>query len=436
MVNANDSEKPVDRNILLPLLIEEQELVSRYGDDHPKVKSIRRRIEFSRKFYRDVVGQELDEPDEEVSFVDQLESKKELYSQAMAAYLNSRQRLGVQLNQRIERLNQLFDEEESARRGHWTSLRSRTRPTTSPTPASCSTRWSVRRLDETEAVGNQEGYRYQIGLGRARPGRSPPSLPKTTALSILLSGMIGYGLAYLIELADKSFHSPSEIPATARLRPGPYPAFRAGHSQSRRLRTVAHSVITLHDSDSLAAEPYRSVRTGLLFNSRGKNHQVVQITSPRPSDGKSTLAANLAVGIANSGKSVLLLESDLRRPTVHSNFGLDRSPGFADCLNDMEALQRALHHFASAPNLAVLTAGTRVPRPSELISSAAYRQALDYLRSQFEFVLVNTPPLLAVSDSAAIAAQVDGVVLTMRLHSQARPAAQRCSALSRERARS
>ena len=191
-------------------------------------------------------------------------------------------------------------------------------------------------------------------------------------------------------------------------------------------------MITLHDSDSLAAEAYRSVRTGLLFNSRGKNHQVVQITSPRPSDGKSTLAANLAVGIANSGKSVLLLESDLRRPTVHRNFGLERSPGFADCLNDMEGLQRALHHFASVPNLAVLTAGTRVPRPSELISSAAYRDALDYLRSQFEFVLVDTPPLLAVSDSAAIAAQVDGVVLTMRLHSQARPAAQRCCALFRE----
>ena len=434
MVNSKDSEKPVDRNILLPLLIEEQELVSKYGEDHPKVKSVRRRIEFSKKFYRDVVGQELDEPDEKVSFVEELESKKEVYTQAMAAYLNSRQRLAVQLNQRIEKLNQKFAEEEAAARAldQFKVQDDAFRNDIAVTQQSFEQ--MLRRVEETEAVGNQDGYRYQI-LAAAAPGlKVAPSLPKTTALSLLLSGMIGYGLAYLIELADKSFHSPAEISQQLRVPVLAHiPHFEQDAEVAAGLEQFAPSLITIHENDSLAAEAYRSVRTGLLFNARGKKHQVVQVTSPRPSDGKSTLAANLAINLANSGKSVLLLESDLRRPTVHricsAWTGHPASPiawrtgGPASSLSPRP--DRTQSHGGYGRQASPASVGTD-------FGGGLSRTRWNISASQFEFVIVDTPPLLAVSDSAAIAAQVDGVLLTMRLHSQARPAALRCCSVLRE----
>ena len=182
---------------------------------------------------------------------------------------------------------------------------------------------------------------------------------------------------------------------------------------------------TIHLPKSVEAESYRTVRTALFFNSRGRSEQVIQVTSPCPGDGKSTLAANLAVTVANSGKSTLLLDADFRRPTQHKLFGLTAGVGLATVVDGQAGYTEAAQMVDSVPNLTVMACGPRPDNPSELLSSARFREVLEELRHQYDFVIVDTPPLLAVSDPCAVAAQVDGVLLDVRINRRAKTVAKR-----------
>ena len=185
-------------------------------------------------------------------------------------------------------------------------------------------------------------------------------------------------------------------------------------------------ICTVHKPKSPQAESYRAVRTALYFNSRGSKHQVIQVTSPMPGDGKSTLAANLAVTIAQSGKSTLLLDADFRRPTQHKVFAINSlEVGLASVVAGDADPADAWREVPQVPNLRVMACGPRPDNPSELLSSEDFANVLETLREQFDFVIVDTPPVLAVSDPSAVAARVDGVIMTFRIHKRAKPLATR-----------
>jgi capsular exopolysaccharide synthesis family protein len=185
-------------------------------------------------------------------------------------------------------------------------------------------------------------------------------------------------------------------------------------------------IVTVHKPKSPQAEAYRAVRTALYFNTREKLHQVIQVTSPMPGDGKSTLAVNLAVTIAQSGKSVLLMDADFRRPTLHKVFGLEkRDAGLAPFVSGEVELEDAVQTLPEIPNLSFMACGTRPNNPSELLSSQDFANCLDVFRERYDFVIVDTPPVLAVSDGVAVSARVDGVILTFRIHKRAKPLAMR-----------
>src|SRR5262249_37980389 len=184
------------------------------------------------------------------------------------------------------------------------------------------------------------------------------------------------------------------------------------------------ALIEYHKPRSPEAEAYRAVRTALYFNTHGERHKVVQVTSPNMGDGKSTVIANVAVAIAQSGRKVILIDADLRRPRAHRIFGLTARKGLAQVIAGTAELVEAVQPTV-VPNLSVLPCGARPADPSELLTLPRFADLLEELRETYDYVLVDTPPLLAVSDPCAVAPRVDGVVLTIRVSKNGRPAAER-----------
>jgi capsular exopolysaccharide synthesis family protein len=181
---------------------------------------------------------------------------------------------------------------------------------------------------------------------------------------------------------------------------------------------------TVYSPRSMAAEAYRGLRTALYFNANGEGHQVIQVTSPTTGDGKSTTAANLAVSIAQSGKRVLLVDADMRKPRQHKIFGMEAQTGLSLLVVGEVGVEAAVQ-ASGVPNLSVLPAGPTPPNPAELLTSPRFKEVLDQLRGLYDIVVVDTPPLLAVTDPSVVAPRVDSVLLTIRLSKNARSEAER-----------
>jgi capsular exopolysaccharide synthesis family protein len=236
------------------------------------------------------------------------------------------------------------------------------------------------------------------------------------------------GLAVLLDFADKSFRSPDEI--TQALG---FPVLgHVPHLKTKARKKSAGStdltLCTLGGPNAFGSEAFRSIRTGLYFRDSESENRVIQITSPVPGDGKSTIATNLAISIAQSGRSVLLIDADMRRPRISKLFGLQNELGLADLLRGDATLREVLI-VGPIPNLSLLASSLPANDPAELLSSATFSSLIESLRSQFEYIIIDTPPLLAVSDAASVAARADAVVLTVRLRRNAKPLALQASQL-------
>jgi polysaccharide biosynthesis transport protein len=168
-------------------------------------------------------------------------------------------------------------------------------------------------------------------------------------------------------------------------------------------------------SAAIAREAFRSVRTNLNF-AQPTGDRLLAVTSATPREGKTTVAVNIAVSLAeqDGAGSVLLVDADLRRPQVHHSLGLPRTPGLSECLTNGGRLEGTVRESPLHRNLHVMSAGGAVPNPSELIASPRFSQLLEHLRTEFSYIVVDTPPLLAVTDGLVIAKEVDGTLVVVR----------------------
>lgn len=252
-----------------------------------------------------------------------------------------------------------------------------------------------------------------------------PVLTQFLLLGLAGGLALGAGGAWLLDRADTSFRTPEEVRRRLGLPiVGHVPFAAGGAAPAGALAELDPGLVSVHRPTSPEAEAYRGVRTALYFNTHGGRHTVLQVTSPNMGDGKTTLAANLAVSIAQSGRRVLLVDADLRRPRVHRMFAVPGKVGLADVIAG-EGEAEAVVQPTAVPNLSVLPCGRRPANPAELLTSPRLEDVLDDLRRAFDFVIVDTPPLLAVSDPCAVAPRVDGVILTIRASKNGRPAAER-----------
>ena len=178
-------------------------------------------------------------------------------------------------------------------------------------------------------------------------------------------------------------------------------------------REVDTHLVTLLNPMAAASESYRALRTSVQFSRADSVISTLLVTSSNPSEGKSTTSINLAVVFAQSGRRVLIVDADLRKPTIHKKLGLPREPGLVQSLFSDGSTSEAMFHEV-ADDLYVLPAGSIVPNPSELLGSKSMRDLLDDLRGQFDVVIIDAPPVLAATDAVLVSTQVDATLLVAR----------------------
>lgn len=172
------------------------------------------------------------------------------------------------------------------------------------------------------------------------------------------------------------------------------------------------NLVTQNDPKNPGAEAYRVIRTGIQFAQAGKELQTIALTSCTPNEGKSTNIANLAVVLTQAGKSVLLIDCDMRNPTVHKNFNLSNKVGLSSCISMGTALSDAVQK-TSIEGLYALTGGVIPPNPSELLGSEQMKNVLQRAKEQYDYVLIDTPPVMPVTDALIVSRFVDGMILVI-----------------------
>ena len=176
---------------------------------------------------------------------------------------------------------------------------------------------------------------------------------------------------------------------------------------------MTNTLITISNPRSPIAEAYRTLRTNLDFSNLDKTLLTLLVTSAGAEEGESTTLANLAVTIAQSGKRVILADADLRRPTQHQIFGLKNNAGLSDMVRDDAMLAQPPLQDGGVPNLHVLTSGQLPPNPAEILGSKRMSEILAALLEQSDIVLLDAPPVLAVTDAAVLSGKVDGILLVV-----------------------
>jgi capsular exopolysaccharide synthesis family protein len=172
------------------------------------------------------------------------------------------------------------------------------------------------------------------------------------------------------------------------------------------------TIITMMDSKSPISEQFRTIRTNIQFSTIDDDIRTLMVTSSGPGEGKSTTVANLAVVFAQQGKRVLLIDADMRKPTVHYTFNQTNTFGLTSVLTKQMSLEKAISETA-VKDLYVLTSGPIPPNPAELLGSKAMRQFFETALELFDLIIFDTPPVLAVTDAQILANKCDGTLLVV-----------------------
>jgi capsular exopolysaccharide synthesis family protein len=279
----------------------------------------------------------------------------------------------------------------------------------------------LQRLTETDLT-RMLRTTYVRPLDRALlPGRPvSPNITKNVGASLLAGLLLGFAAAFFTSRLDRTIRSVESVEslgiqvlgviphlgqvADARGKSGPK---QLGASQS------ADELIVVREPMSPAAETFRMIRTNLAFMSQEKPLRSAVVTSAMPLEGKTTIASNLAVTLAQFGRSVLLVDSDLRRPRLHRVLDVDNQLGLSTLVEGRSSWKAAVHQ-TKIDGLSVLTSGPIPQNPSELLHSEAFARVKNELLENFDYVLFDSPPMGAVTDAAILAPQVDGVLLVVR----------------------
>ena len=176
---------------------------------------------------------------------------------------------------------------------------------------------------------------------------------------------------------------------------------------------MAYSLITFEQTKSPISEAYRTLRTNVQFTSVDSETKKIMITSSGPREGKSHTVANLAVSISQAGKSVLVIDADMRNPTQHKLFELDNRVGLSMALVQDQDEQQQYIRETAVPGVMVLTGGPIPPNPAELVGSQRMKRLIQEVSEQYDIVLIDTPPVIAVTDASILAQEVDGVILVL-----------------------
>jgi capsular exopolysaccharide synthesis family protein len=281
-------------------------------------------------------------------------------------------------------------------------------------------------LEKLKEAGVSAGLRSNnvrpVDIARTPTAPSEPNLPRNLSFALALGLTTGIGLSFVLESIDNTVRTPEQAQAISGLPSlGMIPLGSRNHAELnfRQRLSIASSkeaveLITQSRPQSQMAESYRALRTSLLLTSLGTPPKVILVTSALPEEGKTTTSINSAIVLSQRGTRVLLIDADLRRPSIHKTLGMAPGNGLSNVLTGGTTLERAIVPSTISPNLSVLPAGTPPPNPAELLASPNMGTLLAGLRDQFDHIVIDTPPTLSVTDAVIMSTKADAVILVIR----------------------
>ena len=274
----------------------------------------------------------------------------------------------------------------------------------------------IKELNVTEDVGALNISILEV----ARPADKPskPQKARIMAMALVLGLMLGGGLALLRDWMDHRLRSAEEISAILGV-----PVLGTVPSMSRRLSIIERGCKVHLESKSSASEAYRTIRTSIFFGVPKGEAKTALITSPGPGDGKTTLVSNLGIAMAQAGQKTLIIDADFRKPMQHEIFEADDSKGLSALLAGTVSLDDAIQP-AGVDGLDLLTCGPDVPNPSEMLNSEAFSKMLKSLSEKYDRIVIDSPPVMPVTDAQILAALCDITLIILRAEKSTRKASQ------------
>ena len=428
---------------LIPLIIKRETLIADLGDSHPSVKALTQQINSTREKLNELdlqrrkrMEEMIKEFEEGIPQDDQQAKLVEKAKEAITTYKRSLQERRVVLSEQIMELTKLIDTEKEAA-DKLTKQESDDamfrRQIDRYQRMLVQLEQTLQSLDVADFNGGIEVSPI-LDSGGAYP--TGPDLKK----DLMMYGMAGLALAGLLafgfEASAKMFRSAEEITRELRLPvmthiPLDESRLKQGKvAENDELSKLDPKLSVIHRPYSSAAEAIRGVRTAILFDRRAHGSKVFQVTSPLPGDGKSTVSANIACSLAQSGKRVLLIDLDLRSPRLSLRFNLGDEKGLTNVLNGEISPFEAVSE-TPVDNLHVLGCGPLPANPAEALTLSELGDVFDWARAQYDFVIVDTPPLLMVTDPSIVTTYVDAAILVMRIRRRCKPNALEAVAMLR-----
>lgn len=258
---------------------------------------------------------------------------------------------------------------------------------------------------------------------------SSPNIPRNLLMSLLVGLAGGLSLAFVMESRDTSVHSLEQVrmitslPSLAVIPLSTRP--NKSLPAAKRLPRSAAAMASAIRPKSEIAEAYRALRTSILLSRTGKSAKILMVTSALPQEGKTTTSVNLAIVLAQHGSRVLLIEGDMRRSGISKILHLQSDIGLSTLLGNNSVAETAILSVADVPNLSVLPAGPVALHPSEMLASARMRDLVRGLEPQFDHIIIDTPPVLSVTDAALLSALADSTLIVVRAGTTSRAALRR-----------
>jgi polysaccharide biosynthesis transport protein len=295
-------------------------------------------------------------------------------------------------------------------------------------------------LQKLKEAGVMTGLRSSnvriVDPASAPTAPSSPNIPRNLVMSLMVGLAGGLALAFILESRDSTVHSLEQVRAITALpslavipfSTRPRPNSRSlPLSQTKRLSQTSAAVASAMRPKSEIAEAYRALRTSILLSKTGRSAKILMVTSALPQEGKTTTSVNLAIVLAQQGARVLLIEADMRRAGISALLHLNSEIGLSTILGKEEITdpEEAMRTVADVPNLRVLPAGPVALHPSEMLSSPRMRDLLQSLEPEFDHIIIDTPPVLSVTDACLLSALADSTVFVIRAGVTSRAALRR-----------
>ena len=377
---------------------QDAQLSTQFGSSYPKVQEVRSRLKLIKEAY----NKELQNGIRRVqNDYDAALKREQMLQGALDAQTNVANQLNVSAIQ-----YKLLKQEADSNRQLYDGL--------------------LEKLKEASLAAALKSSNIRI-VDKARVPMVParPNIPRNLEIALVLGLVVGIGMAFALESMDATVRTPEHVEAISGLPmlaiiPLKSELQKQGPRSSRALLkarlpdwTAGVSLVACLEPQSEMAEAYRALRTSILLSSAGGPPHSIVVTSPIPQDGKTMTGINTAIVLAQQGKKVLLVDADLRRPSVHLSFGLRQQLGLSNVLSGGADAGTAT--FATRQkNLFVMPAGALPPQPSELLSSALLQELLAQWRDEYDHVIIDSPPTLSVTDAVLLSVQADAVLLVVR----------------------